>query len=201
MKKGLLFVVSAPSGCGKGSILKKVLEDPGFYYSVSATTRSPRAGETDGVQYRFLTKEAFEKLAAENAMLEYAQYCGNYYGTLKAPIEENLAAGKNVILEIEVKGALQIRRLCPEAVFIFILPPSLKVLRERLESRGTEKQEVIEERIARAGEEIPYAMQYDHILVNDILEDAVEDFRKLVRSEECRKQTMKELIDEVLRNA
>ncbi len=201
MKKGLLFVVSAPSGCGKGSILEKVLEDPGFYYSVSATTRSPRAGETDGVQYRFLTKAAFEKLAAENAMLEYAQYCGNYYGTLKAPIEENLAAGKNVILEIEVKGALQIRRLCPEAVFIFILPPSLKVLRERLESRGTEKQEVIEERIARAREEIPYAMQYDHILVNDILEKAVEDFRKLVHSEECRKQTMKELVDEVLKNA
>lgn len=201
MKRGLLFVVSAPSGCGKGTILAEILKNPQFYYSVSATTRNPRPGETDGVQYRFLSRETFESLIQENAMLEYAEYCNNYYGTIKAPIEENLAAGKHVILEIEVQGAMQIRKLCPDANFIFILPPSIRVLRERLEKRGTEKPEVIAQRVAMAAKEVPFAAEYDYIVVNDELEAAVEDFRQIVRTAECSAKNMKEFIDEVVKNA
>lgn len=201
MKKGLLFVVSAPSGCGKGTILKEILKDPRFYYSVSATTRAPREGEADGVQYRFMDRAAFETLIAQDAMLEYAEYCGNYYGTIKAPIEENLAAGRHVILEIEVQGAQQIRRLCPDAVFIFILPPSLDALLCRLTDRGTETAEVIGKRVERAQEEVLYASQYDYNIVNDVLDDAVADFRMVVRAEECRTRNMKDFLDEVLKNA
>ncbi len=201
MKRGLLFVVSAPSGCGKGTILKEILKDPRFYYSVSATTRSPREGEADGVQYRFMDRAAFETLIAQDAMLEYAEYCGNYYGTIKAPIEENLAAGRHVVLEIEVQGARQIRKLCPDAVFIFILPPGLDTLRSRLTDRGTETAEVIGKRVERAREEILYAPQYDYNIVNDVLDDAVADFRMVVRAEECRNRNMKEYLDEVLKNA
>lgn len=201
MKRGLLFVVSAPSGCGKGTILKEILKDPRFYYSVSATTRSPREGEIDGVQYRFMDRGTFERLIEQGAMLEYAEYCGNYYGTIQAPIEENLAAGRHVVLEIEVQGAQQIRKLCPDAVFIFILPPGLDVLHKRLMDRGTETAEVIGKRVGRAREEMRYAPQYDYNIVNDVLADAVEDFRMVVRAEECRNQNMKEFLDEVLKNA
>ena len=133
MSKGLLIVVSAPSGCGKGTILAQVLKNDNFYYSVSATTRSPREGEVDGVNYHFLTKEGFEKLIAEDGMLEHACYCGNYYGTPKAPVEESLAAGQDVLLEIEVTGAKNIRTLAPEATLLFVIPPSMKELRRRLE--------------------------------------------------------------------
>ncbi|MDE5792922.1 MAG: guanylate kinase, partial [Oscillospiraceae bacterium] len=138
MSKGLLIVVSAPSGCGKGTILNQILKDEKYYYSVSATTREPREGEIDGVHYQFLSCEQFENLIAEHAFLEYASYCENYYGTLRKPIEENLANGRHVILEIEVNGAMQIRKLCPDAKFIFIAPPSLDAVKKRLEHRGTE---------------------------------------------------------------
>ncbi|MCR4646903.1 MAG: guanylate kinase [Oscillospiraceae bacterium] len=186
MERGKLIVVSAPSGCGKGTILGEVLKDPKFYFSVSCTTRQPREGEVDGVNYNFITRERFEELIAENAFLEYATYVDNYYGSLLGPIEENLAKGKDVLLEIEVKGAEQIRALRPDASLIFIVPPSLDVLRERLIKRGTEPMDVIEKRVAKAKEELTYRDRYDYCLVNDKLEDAVADFLAIVRAIELK---------------
>lgn len=188
MEKGILFVVSAPAGCGKGTILGQILKDEKYYYSVSATTRKPRPGEQDGVNYQFLDKADFEKLIAENAFLEHAQYCDNYYGTLKAPIEENLSKGKHVILEIEVQGAMQIRRLRPDAKFIFIAPPSFETLRQRLEHRGTETPEVIEKRVNTARKELEMKVNYDYCIINDVLDDAVADFKSVVRAEELKIQ-------------
>lgn len=188
MKKGMLFVVSAPSGCGKGTILAQILKDEKFYYSVSATTRKPREGEEDGVNYHFLARQEFEKLISENAFLEHAEYCDNYYGTLKAPIEEHRNQGKHVILEIEVQGAMQIRKLCPDAKFIFIAPPSLEVVRQRLESRGTEDTETINKRIQQAKEELHFLNQYDYCIVNDVLSEAIADFKSVVRAEELKIQ-------------
>lgn len=188
MERGILFVVSAPAGCGKGTILSYILKDEKFYYSVSVTTRKPRPGEVDGVNYRFMEKAQVEKLIAEGAFLEHAQYCDNYYGTLKAPIEENLAQGKHVILEIEVQGAMQIRKLCPEAKCIFIAPPSFETLRQRLEHRGTEDAATIEKRVNAAKQELSMKDQYDYCLVNDVLEQAVADFRAIVRAEELKVQ-------------
>ncbi len=189
MQRGRLIVVSAPSGCGKGTILSEILKEQKYYYSVSATTRQPREGEQDGVQYRFLTRPQFESLIGENAFLEHAEYCGNYYGTLSAPIEEHLSAGQHVILEIEVEGARQIRERCPDACFVFIAPPGIEVLRERLMKRGTETPEVIAGRVAQAERELSMKEQYDYCIVNDVLEDAIADFRTIVRAEElrCRK--------------
>ena len=186
MEKGILFVVSAPSGCGKGTILGEVLKDPRFYYSVSATTRAPRPGEENGVHYFFKSREEFESLIAEGAFLEHATYCDNYYGTLSAPIEENLNAGRHVILEIEVQGTMQVRERRPDAVFIFIAPPSIEVLRERLVNRGTETLDVIEKRVSEAETELGYAGQYDYTVINDVLDEAVADFRTIIRAEECR---------------
>lgn len=187
MERGRLIVVSAPSGCGKGTILGRVLTDEKrFYYSVSATTRKPREGEINGIHYHFLTRDDFEQKIKENAFLEYAQFCDNYYGTPLAPIEEHLAQGQDVILEIEVQGAMQIREKRPDAHFIFIAPPSLEVVRERLIGRGTEPIEVIEQRLAQAEHELTYCKQYDYRVVNDDLETAVADFLAVVRAVELR---------------
>jgi len=186
MEKGLLIVVSAPAGCGKGTILGKILKNEKYYYSVSATTRNPRPGEVDGKNYRFMTKTEFENLIGENAFLEHAQYCDNYYGTLRAPIEENLSAGKHVILEIEVQGAMQIRQLCPDAKFIFIAPPSIETLYERLRKRGTEDEATIEKRVKQAEYELTLKTQYDYCIVNDVLENAVADFKAIIRAEELK---------------
>lgn len=187
MERGKLIVVSAPSGCGKGTILGRVLADKErFYYSVSATTRKPREGEVDGVHYHFLTREDFELKIGEDAFLEYAQFCDNYYGTPLAPIEEHLAQGQDVILEIEVQGAMQIRKKRPDANFIFIAPPSLEVVRERLIGRGTETMEVIEQRLKQAEEELTLRDQYDYCVVNDDLDTAVADFLAVIRAIELR---------------
>ncbi|MCM1577701.1 MAG: guanylate kinase [Ruminococcus sp.] len=183
MKKGLLIVVSAPSGCGKGTLLAAAAKKMDFYYSVSATTRKPREGEKDGVNYRFLTREEFTEIARGGGMLEYAEYCGNFYGTPKKAVEEELEKGRDVLLEIEVQGALKVMEKCPEAVFIFILPPSLGTLRERLEKRGTESPEVIAERVAQAEREIKEAHRYGYAVVNDDLDKAAEDFIAVVRAE------------------
>jgi guanylate kinase len=183
MERGKLIVVSAPSGCGKGTILGRVLEDKArFYYSVSATTRKPREGEIDGVHYRFLTLEDFKAKIAEDAFLEYAQYCDNFYGTLSAPIEEHLSQGQDVILEIEVQGAMQIREKRPDAHFIFIAPPSLETLRERLTGRGTETADVIEKRVKQAEQELTCRSAYDYCVVNDDRDTAVADFLSVVRA-------------------
>mgnify|MGYP000404779813 CR=1 FL=1 len=196
MSKGLLIVVSAPSGCGKGTILAQVLKNDNFYYSVSATTRSPREGEVDGVNYHFLTKEGFEKLIAEDGMLEHACYCGNYYGTPRKAVFDKLEEGKDVILEIEVQGAMKIKEKCPDAVFVFILPPSLGT--PRLEKRGPETPEVIDKRVGEAAGEIEKAHNYDYIIVNDDLDDAVADFLAVVKAEKMTVKRSSETIDEIL---
>ena len=198
--KGLLLVVSAPSGCGKGTILGEILKDDSFYYSISATTRAPREGEQDGVNYHFITKEEFEQRIAQGGMLEYAQYCGNYYGTPKKEVEQMREAGRDVILEIEVEGAMKVRALCPDAVFLFIAPPSVEELRRRLNKLGTEAAEVIEERVSQAARELSYADRYDYIIVNGELEKAIQDFRTVVRAEKLRTKNGNK-IDEVLNHA
>jgi len=184
--KGLLIVVSAPSGCGKGTILAEILKDDNYYYSVSATTRKPREGEKNGVNYWFMQEDEFKQLADNGGMLEYAVYCGNYYGTPKKNVDDMLNAGKNVILEIEVQGAMNIRKICPDAVFIFINPPSFQELQRRLNKRGTESDEVIEQRIEQAKKEMEFADMYDYVIVNDELENAISDFRSVVRAQQLK---------------
>lgn len=201
MNKGLLIVVSGPSGCGKGTILAEVLKNGNLYYSVSATTRAPRPGEVDGVNYSFLTKEKFEELINNDGMLEYACYCGNYYGTPKEQVMKNLENGKDVILEIEVQGALKVMETCPEAVFIFILPPSIKELRRRLNKRGTEAEDVIEKRVAQAVSEIKLANKYNYIMVNGELEKAIDDLISIINAEKMTRKRAEYLINEVLENA
>ncbi len=185
-RKGLLLVVSGPSGCGKGTVLSQVFaKQPDTYYSVSATTRAPRPGEEDGVQYHFLTKEAFEEKIAAGQMLEYAQYAGNYYGTPAQAVDAQLAQGKNVVLEIEVQGAKQVKLRRPDAVMIFIMPPSMKELRRRLTDRGTEAQEVVDRRMETAKREMPQAKDYDYIVFNDTVEEAAEDICAILRAGHC----------------
>ncbi len=200
-KKGMLIVVSAPSGCGKGTLLAQVLKDDNFYCSVSATTRSPREGEKDGVNYWFISPEEFRRRIDEGDMLEYAEYCGNYYGTMRSQVYKKLNEGRDVILEIEVQGAMNIRRSCPEAVLVFLLPPSLATLRHRLEKRGTEDEETISRRVGEAAREISQAEKYDYIIVNDAIEDAVSDFLTVVRAEKLKTVNNNEKINEVLENA
>lgn len=200
-ERGILFVVSAPSGCGKGTILAEILKDDSFYYSVSATTRSPREGEVDGVNYHFLTVERFRELIAEGGMLEHAEFCGNYYGTPRAAVESKLEEGKNVILEIEVQGAMNVKKSCPDAVLIFILPPSISELRRRLNKRGTESEEVISRRVAEASKEISFAKNYDYIMVNADLEAAIADFKAIITAERLTNKRSINKIDEVLNNA
>ena len=199
--KGHMFVVSAPSGCGKGTILSEILKSDDFYYSISATTRSPRNGEINGVNYNFISKDEFEKLIVENGMLEYAKYCDNYYGTPKKILEDKMNDGINVILEIEVQGAMKVKEVCPDAVFIFIVPPSISELERRLKKRGTESEEIIAKRISEAAGEIKKAVNYDYILVNAALEDAVADFKTIIKAESMKTAYSKNLIDEVLENA
>ena len=157
MNKGRLIVFSAPSGCGKGTMLEEILKDQHFAVSVSATTRAPREGEKDGVNYHFLTREDFEQRIADGKFIEHAEYCQNLYGTLVSEVDGRLEQGLNVILEIEPQGAMKIREKRPDAVFIFIVPPSIGELRRRLKKRGTEADEVIEERVSIAAWEISQA--------------------------------------------
>lgn len=192
--KRMLIILSGPSGCGKGTMLAEVVKRTACQVSVSATTRQPREGEIDGVNYHFFTHEQFEQCIAEDAMFEYAPYCDNYYGTLREEVEAIWAQGKHVVLEIEVQGALKVMAEHPEAITIFTMPPTIAELRRRLEKRGTEEPEVIEKRIARAIEEIPFAERYQYIVWNDKLEDAVDDFCAIVKAEENRTKYSKERI-------
>ena len=198
-KKGALIVFSGPSGCGKGTILKAYQQKGNnLYFSVSATTRSPREGEEDGVHYFFVTKEEFEKKIQEGGMLEYASYVGNYYGTPRQAVEEKRNEGCDVVLEIEVQGALQVKKSCPDATMIFVLPPSLAVLKERLTKRGTESPETIARRLDMAKEEIKKAPLYDYIIVNGELEKAVEDFGAILQSNRLKAENQKDILEEVL---
>lgn len=201
MNKGRLIVFSAPSGCGKGTMLAEILKDERFYCAISATTREPRAGEIDGVNYYFFTRELFEEKIGNNEFLENAEYCKNYYGTLLSEVDPKLEEGRDVILEIEVQGAMRIKEKRPEALMIFIAPPSIAELRRRLLKRGTESAEVVEERVAQAEREIRCAPEYDYIIINDALEDAVDDFRAVIKAERLKTEFSAEIIDEVIKNA
>ena len=181
--KGILIVLSGFSGAGKGTLVKKLLETYDNYaLSVSMTTRAPREGEQDGVHYFFSSKEQFEEKIQADGFIEYAQYCDNYYGTPKAYVEEQLAAGKDVILEIEIQGALQIKKIFPESLLLFVTPPTAVELERRLKSRGTETEEVIAKRLARASEESEGIEAYDYIVVNDNLETCVEELHQIVKA-------------------
>lgn len=186
-KRGKLYVFTGPSGTGKGTILGQVLEqDKNLFISVSATTRAPREGEQDGVHYYFLSKEAFESRIAQGDFLEYAQYVGNYYGTLEGPVNEKLDAGYDVILEIEVQGAMQIHEKRPDAVMVFVAPPSMEELARRLRGRGTESEEKVLRRMATAQNEMTYVERFDYVIINDDLERAIGDFLAILRAERCR---------------
>ena len=186
--KGILIVLSGFSGSGKGTIMKELMKKYSEQYalSISATTRSPRPGETDGVEYFFKTKEQFEKMIADDELIEYAKYVDNYYGTPKAYVEEQLAAGKDVILEIEIQGAMKIKEKIPEALLVFVTPPTVQELERRLTGRGTETAQVIADRLARAGEEAKGMDQYDYILVNDTVEECVDHLHQIIVSEHSR---------------
>ena len=188
MKKGLLIVLSGPSGVGKGTILKEFVEDPelNLAYSVSMTTRGMRPGEVEGVNYNFVDRPAFEQAIKDGELLEYAEFVGNYYGTPKAYVEEQLARGKDVILEIEIQGALKVRRQFPDALLLFVTPPSAEVLKNRLIGRGTETMDVIEHRLARALEEAEGLEEYDYLVVNDVLEEAVREVHEIIQNEHYR---------------
>ncbi len=201
-EKGTLFVISAPSGCGKGTILEEVFKRvDNLYFSVSATTRSPRPGEVDGVNYFFKTVDEFKEMVDNDGVLEYAQFCGNYYGTPKAAVLEKLSQGIDVVLEIETQGAMNIKKSYPQAVLIFILPPSVKELERRLKKRGTETDDVIAKRVGEASGEINKAYNYDFVLINDELELAIENFIHILKSHRFKIDNNKNTIDEVLKNA
>lgn len=182
-KQGTLVVVSGFAGTGKGTVMKELLGRYDSYaLSISATTRNPRPGEVDGREYFFKTKEEFEQMIADNEFVEHACYVGNYYGTPKKYVQEQLAAGKDVILEIEIQGALNIKSQFPDALLLFIAPPSADVLKSRLVGRGTETAEVIEQRLARAVEESKGIENYDYLVVNDDLDECVENVHQMIQS-------------------
>ena len=185
-KEGKLIVISGPSGTGKGTIVNRVLQETECHFSVSMTTRKPREGEIDGVHYYFVTEEQFVDNIAKDGFFEHAATYGNRYGTPKGPILEKLSKGIDVLLDIEMQGALQVKKAHPDAVLIFVLPPSLAVLRERLMGRGTETKEAVELRLSRTLEEMKYIDDYDYMVVNDRLDDAVETVKAIIRAEHAK---------------
>ena len=196
--KGILIVVSGFSGAGKGTLMRKLMETYDNYaLSISMTTRAPREGEQHGVEYFFATREEFEKKIAEDKVIEYACYCDNYYGTPREYVEEQLAAGKDVILEIEIQGALKIKEKFPDSLLLFVTPPNAMELERRLVGRGTETPEVIEKRLSRASEESEGIEAYDYIVVNDDLEECVKQLHSIVMNAHYAPNRCKEFIKEI----
>ena len=187
-KRGLLIVLSGPSGVGKGTVRAAIFAkgEQKFVYSISATTRSPRTGETDGVDYFFKTREEFEQMIQNKQLLEYAEYVGNYYGTPLEYVENTLAQGKDVFLEIDVQGAIQVRELMPDGVFIFLTPPDLNELESRIVNRGTDSDEVIAKRMKTAREELELMKYYDYSVVNDTVNNAVQKIEAIIQTEHLR---------------
>lgn len=193
--RGILIVLSGPSGAGKGTICVALRQQmPNLVYSVSMTTRAPRVGEEEGVSYFFRDKEEFQRLIKEDAFLEYAQVYDNFYGTPKQHVMDLLSEGKSVILEIDIQGAMQVKERFSEAVFIYIVPPSLDILSNRLRDRGTDAADVIDKRLSKASSELALAHRYDYIVVNDVLPDAVEKVASILRAEACKIKRNKEKI-------
>ena len=186
--KGILVVVSGFSGAGKGTIMKELMQKHSDQYalSISATTRAPRCGETDGVEYFFKSREEFEQMIADGELVEYAQYVGNYYGTPRAYVEEQLEAGKEVILEIEIQGALKVKERFPDTLLLFVTPPSAEELKNRLVGRGTETMDVIESRLARAMDEADGIEAYDYLVINDVLDACVAEVHEIIKNEHYR---------------
>lgn len=199
--QGILIVVSGFSGSGKGTIMKELVKRYDSYaLSVSATTRQPREGEVDGREYFFKTREEFEKMIKDGELLEHTEYCGNYYGTPKQTVLDALELGQNVVLKIEIEGAENVKKLIPEAVLIFILPPSMQELSRRLHKRGTEDEETIAKRLKQAEKEISFAEKYDYVIVNGDLDKAVRDLVSIVNAESFRTYRNKELADALKNN-
>ncbi len=198
---GILIIFSGPSGSGKGTVLSKVLQDCNdVKLSVSMTTREKRAGEIDGVHYYYVTRDYFEKKISDNKMLEYAEYADNLYGTPKDPVDEMLKEGLAVILEIEVQGAEKIRKIYPDAVSIFLAPPSTAILEERLRGRKTEDDETVNHRLVIAREEIRRAVEYDYLVINDTVENAVERIETIINAERLKINRNKKILSEVINN-
>ncbi|NBJ92843.1 guanylate kinase [Parablautia muri] len=181
--KGILIVVSGFSGAGKGTLMKQMVRSyENYALSISMTTREPRPGEEEGKEYFFVSKEEFEDKISKDGLIEYASYCDNYYGTPREYVERQLERGKDVILEIEIQGALKVRKKFPTALLLFVMPPSVAELKKRLEGRGTESQEVIKKRLRRACEEAEGIEEYDYIVINDELEECVREMHSLIRA-------------------
>ncbi len=199
-REGLLIVISGPSGVGKGTVCKCLLDNnKNFKVSVSATTRAPRKDEIDGVNYFFKTREEFEKMIENNEFLEYMDVFGtNYYGTPRAYVEEELKAGNDIILEIDVQGAMRVKETFPDAVTVFIAPPSMSTLKTRLIGRGTESQESVDKRFAQAFEELKYIPRYDYVVVNSVLLKAVADVEAIIKSEHLRVFRNSEITKKIL---
>ena len=197
MSKGKLIVISGFSGAGKGTVVKKLVEKYDYSLSISATTRQPREGEVDGKDYYFKSEAEFRSLIDYNGLIEWAQYVDNFYGTPRKFVEEEMAAGKNVILEIEVQGAMNVKSQYPNAILIFITTKDVPTLRERLTNRGTETQEVINKRLARAAEEATSMESYEFIVVNDDLDTCVDAVNSIVVSESCKKENVTEFLIDI----
>ena len=200
LKEGLLIVVSGPSGVGKGTVCKAFLEKyKDVFLSVSATTRKARVGEVHGENYYFLEKEVFLEKASQNGFLEYAEYVGNYYGTPKAEVLEKIMQGQDVLLEIELQGAMQVKKAYPKALFIFLLPPSMEILKNRIIGRGTETDEVIEERMKKAEIELDYIENYDYVVVNKDVVVATELIWDIIKTEKHRVERNQEIVTAIRR--